>query len=81
MSEWLAGCMERESYTEFDKSWGIDPPIEFTKPCHILKYCPYGQLVEAFPLEVPRSIISCRVFGHDCPVFRCAEPLAEEFND
>jgi len=45
------------------------------KPCLKLGFCPYGQLVEAFPLV--RGEFSCRVFGHDCPVFYCAEPLSE----
>ncbi len=101
------------------------------KPCWELKYCPYGPLVEQFPLPpperessvahnqylkdclvtgktadgkkldkkrraifqqmitdfnesdypdaVPKIIdaVSCRVFGHICPVFYCAEPLTE----
>lgn len=101
------------------------------KPCWELKYCPYGPLVEDFPLppstiaeiqshnEYPRSClvsgklgsgekldpwrrklfkqelltntrrdlprelpslfddISCRVFGHICPVFFTAEPVTE----
>jgi len=101
------------------------------KPCWELKYCPYGPLVEQFPLppltrqsevehheylkrciecgrfpdgrvldkkrrklfeqmvadfrrsDHPDSIppivdeISCRVFGHVCPVFFCGEPLTE----
>jgi HNH endonuclease len=45
------------------------------KPCWELKYCPYGPLVEQFPLE--HGEFSCRIFGHDCPVFYVAEPLTE----
>lgn len=100
------------------------------KPCHDLGYCPYGQLVEEFPLhEVARQHAidsgrftrwenretgllvefpgnggswspckaedegarpdlnwaaqevddpySCKVFGHECPVYYHAEFLAE----
>ncbi len=52
------------------------------KPCWELKYCPYGPLVEDFPL-LPQTIhpeiheLSCTVFGHLCPVYFVAEPLTE----
>lgn len=47
------------------------------KPCWELKYCPYGPLVEEFPIKEERDEKSCRIFGHDCPVFYVAEPLTE----
>lgn len=47
------------------------------KPCWELKYCPYGPLVEEFPLKEETDDQSCRIFGHDCPVFTVAEPLTE----
>ena len=47
------------------------------KPCWELKYCPYGPLVELFPLREERDFQSCLIFGHDCPVFTLAEPLTE----
>lgn len=47
------------------------------KPCWELKYCPYGPLVEEFPLAESPDDRSCRIFGHDCPVFTMAEPLTE----
>lgn len=47
------------------------------KPCWELKYCPYGPLVEKFPLPEPRTHRSCRVFGHECPVFKVSEPFTE----
>lgn len=47
------------------------------KPCWELKYCPYGPLVEAFPLRDPEDERSCRIFGHHCPVFYTAEPFTE----
>jgi hypothetical protein len=47
------------------------------KPCWEIKYCPYGPLVEDFPLSEKNSDKSCRIFGHDCPVFYVAEPFTE----
>lgn len=47
------------------------------KPCWEIKYCPYGPLVENFPLKHDCDEKSCRIFGHDCPVFSVAEPLTE----
>lgn len=47
------------------------------KPCWELKYCPYGPLVEEFPLPEEPTSRSCRIFGHECPVFFVAEPLTE----
>ena len=47
------------------------------KPCWELKYCPYGPLVEDFPLPEIDTHRSCRIFGHECPVFFVAEPLTE----
>lgn len=46
------------------------------KPCWEIKYCPYGSLVEQFPLG-EQTDKSCRIFGHDCPVFHVAEPFTE----
>ncbi|MBP1637318.1 MAG: endonuclease [Bacteroidetes bacterium] len=47
------------------------------KPCWELKYCPYGPLVEDFPIKDENDDESCRIFGHDCPVFYVAQPLTE----
>ena len=47
------------------------------KPCWEIKYCPYGPLVEEFPIRGEPDSRSCRIFGHDCPVFHVAEPLTE----
>jgi hypothetical protein len=44
------------------------------KPCKKLKFCPYGQLVEAFPLK-QQGKYKCPVFGHDCPVHYHAEKI------
>ena len=48
------------------------------KPCMRLGYCPYGVLVEEFPLR-HGSDESCRcsLFGHDCPVYYVAEDVIE----
>ncbi len=45
------------------------------RPCHELGFCPYGKLVEEYP--VTNKGLSCRVFGHDCPVYYLAEGLCE----
>jgi len=50
------------------------------KPCHKLGFCPYGQLVEEFPIqhpEITKKGMPCETFGHDCPVFYLAEPMTE----
>ncbi len=59
------------------------------KPCWELRYCPYGPLVEDFPLlhlteeeaTKPKADSgfeeACGVFGHLCPVFFVAEPFTE----
>ena len=40
MSKWLKGAIKS----------GRKFPAYVDKPCHLLGWCPYGQLVEAFPL-------------------------------
>jgi hypothetical protein len=49
--------------------------IKKEKPCYQLGYCPYGQLVESFPLRTRSNRFSCAVFGHDCPMYYHAEEL------
>ena len=66
------------------------------KPCKNLGYCPYGILVEYFPLDgieaswngiqldwiEPREDAEhCPVFGHDCPVFYVAERIFERLKE
>lgn len=53
---------------------------DIPKPCIKLKYCPYGQLVEEFPLPEKKTKLSCSnengaiiQFGHDCPAHYLAE--------
>lgn len=53
--------------------------MKIEKPCRKLKYCPYGILVEHFKLRKKRNNkYSCIVYGHDCPVFSCAENFADK---
>jgi len=60
-------------------------PKEIERPCGVLSWCPYGPLVEQFPLagDGPGAYhphiepLECGVFGHDCPVFYMAEPFAD----
>ena len=46
------------------------------RPCWEIKYCPYGPLVEDFPLDRSPEY-GCKIFGHICPVFKVAEPFTE----
>ena len=45
MSKWLKGAIKS----------GRKYPSYLDKPCHLLGWCPYGQLVEAFPLYEPQK--------------------------
>jgi len=74
---WLKGTVESEPRNSWGKEWTFDEPLEFDKPCHKCGYCPYGKLVEEFPILEERNEMSCKVFGHQCPAFYAAEPLAE----
>lgn len=47
------------------------------KPCHKTGTCPYGSLVEIYPIRARRGKYSCKTFGHDCPVFYLEENMAE----
>ena len=49
-------------------------------PCRKLKYCPYGAMVELFPIDSPkrRTNMSCKVFGHNCPIHYNIEDKFEE---
>lgn len=47
------------------------------KPCKKIKNCPYGILVETFPLQNPSDKYSCTIFGHDCPCFYLTEMITE----
>ncbi len=50
-----------------------------TKPCLMLRYCPYGILVEDFPvIEDQNQEFGCPMFGHICPVYQVAEKLSKK---
>lgn len=52
---------------------------QIPKPCKICGFCPYGPMVEMFPLHEPgHEKMSCDIFGHDCPAFYNAEMMSEE---
>ena len=51
---------------------------EGIKPCRGCGFCPYGILVEEFPLVDNEDEFSCSIFGHDCPVFYVAEPYLDD---
>ena len=80
MSEWLNNRKRIHKVGEIDK------------PCYKCGFCPYGQLVEAFPLHPEHkgkdlnklgnegklsTGYDCGSFGHDCPVFYHAEFIQE----
>ena len=81
MSKWLNN--KKQIHFPGKKSnWGKnekgkDMLWQVEKPCRFCGFCPYGQIVEEFPLKVKSDKVSCNVFGHNCPVFYMAEPLAE----
>jgi len=52
--------------------------IKIEKPCLKLGYCPYGPLIEQFPLKDKRNKQSCRIFGHQCAVFYVAEGFVDK---
>ena len=49
------------------------------KPCHRLGWCPYGKLVEEFPIGQQDSEFICKVFQHDCPIFYHIEYTSEKY--
>lgn len=73
--------MEKDKITLAFKQWKKRVSNNYIKavckPCWELKYCPYGSLVEKFPIGENGSDECCRIFGHTCPVFYVAEPFTE----
>lgn len=68
----------RASISDWVKSrnWSKKPKA-VCKPCWEIKYCPYGPLVEDFPIAKIDDEKRCKIFGHECPVFSVAEPFTE----
>ena len=81
MSKWLNNKRQihfPDKDSNFGKDGnGKDMLYRINKPCLDCNFCPFGQLIEAFPLKKKSDKVSCKVFGHDCPVFYMAEPFAE----
>ncbi len=48
-----------------------------TNPCHKLRYCLYGSLVENSSLKEEPGEQSYTVFGHNCIIFEHAENIFE----
>ena len=52
------------------------PKIGDRVPCEVLKYYPYGPIVEDYPLNDGDK--ACPIFGHDCPYYYNAEFIGDE---
>ena len=50
------------------------------KPCHRLGWCPYGKLIEEFPIREQPNDFTCKVFQHDCPIFYHIEYTSEKYS-
>lgn len=48
------------------------------RPCYACGYCPYGQMIELFPITKKEGTYSCKVFGHNCPMYYHAENITED---
>lgn len=69
---------KNSSISEWIKSRNWDKKVKAVcKPCWEIKYCPYGPLVEDFPIAEIGDEKRCIIFGHQCPVFSIAEPFTE----
>ena len=69
-----ASGMSGESMVEGHQKRKDDWHQGLKMPCVGLGYCPYGPLVENFPMS-DDVLTGCRVFGHECPVFTMAEKV------
>lgn len=47
------------------------------KPCHVLKWCPYGTLGDDFFKREKEYMFGCNILPHDCPSFYHAEKIRE----
>ena len=63
----------------FNESIMVDESMR--KPCYTLDWCPYGGLVEAFRIRKEITRFTCKVFGHDCPVFYISQKVVETSNN
>lgn len=69
---------KRDPQNLFNRGIIVHEDVE--KPCHQLRWCPYGAYVERFMIRLgrPKPKSSCLVFGHDCPVFYISEKVSED---
>ena len=51
--------------------------LQISKPCAVLKWCPYGTLNETYDRNNGTSSLKCKVLPHDCPAFYNAELIME----
>jgi len=65
--------MTKEMWMNTEKP--LKSNLKKEKPCLKCGYCPYGAIVEMFPLK--HGKLSCLVFGHDCPMYYNAEDVGE----
>ena len=77
---WCPKCFREEEEAmdpkdRFNKGVIVNEDAE--KPCHNLKWCPYGTLVESFRIRNMDSKYTCLVFDHDCPVFYVSQQFTE----
>ncbi len=73
-------CYIKEMKRLDPKEWfnkGVIVRDDVFKPCSELKYCPYGNLVEAFMMHGTSNETLCGTFGHDCPAFYLAHNIYE----
>jgi len=70
---------------------------DYAKPCEITGICPYGSLVEFFPLAGKTvewngqslkidpiqndSSVACQVFSHDCPIFYVGTDMLDKLRE
>ncbi len=76
-SMWIQAKLKGNAFNTWGKNGEFEEPVKFDKPCHSCGYCPFGSVVEMFPIKRTRDQYSCTVFGHNCPAFYMAEPMAE----
>lgn len=55
--------------------FGRETAPKASMPCKKLRYCPYGPLVEQYPLLQKPNIHSCKIYGHQCPVYYAKEKI------
>lgn len=78
---WCLKCFKQEEENCDPKNFfnkGVIVNKNAEKPCHVLRWCPYGGLVESFRIRTTNSKYTCQLFDHDCPVFYVSEQFTED---